>query len=133
VTGEIAEYEAARLLGIELSVVRQAGYDAIRRTRYGEQRLQVKGRCLPAGAKRAQRIGRFDLQQEWDVALLVLLDDSFETTHIYEATRLAIETALSAPGSRARNKRGALAVSKFKSIGTLIWMRGATGAGADHQ
>ena len=32
ITGEIAEYEAARLLDIELSPVRQAGFDAIRRT-----------------------------------------------------------------------------------------------------
>jgi hypothetical protein len=28
VTGEVAEYEAARLLGVELAPVRQAGYDA---------------------------------------------------------------------------------------------------------
>src|ERR1700733_2666846 len=30
VTGEIAEFEAARLLGIQLCRARQAGYDAIR-------------------------------------------------------------------------------------------------------
>jgi hypothetical protein len=31
VTGEIAEYEAARILGLELIFARQAGYDAIER------------------------------------------------------------------------------------------------------
>ena len=29
VTGEVAEYEAARLLGVELGPARQAGYDAV--------------------------------------------------------------------------------------------------------
>ena len=29
--------------------------------------------------------------------------------------------ALTAPGSKARNERGALAVSKFKQIGRQIW------------
>lgn len=32
VTAEVAEYEAARLLGVDLSPVRQSGYDAIRAT-----------------------------------------------------------------------------------------------------
>jgi len=31
ITGEVAEYEAVRLLGLELSAVRQTGYDAVRR------------------------------------------------------------------------------------------------------
>lgn len=29
ITGEVAEYEAARILGVELTPARQAGYDAI--------------------------------------------------------------------------------------------------------
>lgn len=29
ITGEVAEYEAARLLGLELSAARQSGYDAL--------------------------------------------------------------------------------------------------------
>lgn len=45
-TGEIAEYEAARLLGLELAAVRQAGYDAIRRNGNAVERLQIKGRCI---------------------------------------------------------------------------------------
>jgi hypothetical protein len=53
--------------------------------------------------------------------LLVLLDEDFDATAIYEADRAAIEAALLEPGSKARNERGALAVSKFKSIGRKIW------------
>lgn len=121
VTGEVAEYEAVRLLGLELAAVRQAGYDAIRNTANGQQRLQIKGRCILPGSKPGQRLGGIKLDKEWDVVLLVLLDDRFEATAIYEADRPAIEAALLAPGSKSRNERGALAVSKFKSIGRKIW------------
>jgi len=55
--------------------------------------------------------------------LLVLLGENFEATAMYEAPRAAVLNALSAPGSKARNVRGALAVSKFKSIATLRWAR----------
>ncbi len=123
VTGEIAEYEAARLLDIELAAVRQSGFDAIRRKPDGGvQRLQIKGRCILPDSKPGQRVGRIDLAREWDAVLLVLLDENFEASAIYEADRQAVETALSARGSKARNERGALAVSKFKSIGDKIWL-----------
>ena len=52
ITGEIAESEAVRLLGLELAPVRSPGYDVIRRHPDGtEQHLQVKGRVLPATHK----------------------------------------------------------------------------------
>ncbi|MDX6405812.1 MAG: hypothetical protein QOH70_3267 [Blastocatellia bacterium] len=57
---------------------------------------------------------------------MVLLDYEFNATEIYEAQRENVEAALKAPGSKARNVRGALSVSKFKSIGTLRWQRVAS-------
>jgi hypothetical protein len=122
ITGEVAEYEAARLLGVELSPVRQSGYDAIRRQRGRRERVQIKGRVLAAGATRSQRIGGIRLDREWDALLLVLLDERFEATAIYEADRASVENALTVPGSKARNVRGQLTVSKFKSIGKKIWL-----------
>ena len=119
-TGEIAEYEAARILGLELSPARQSGYDAVRHTPEGKQRLQIKGRCVLPGTNRGQRVGRIDSTKEWDAVLLVLLDQDFDATAIYEADRPAVVAALQAPGSRSRNERGALGVSKFKSIGRKI-------------
>lgn len=119
--GEVAEYEAARLLGVELSPPRQAGYDAIREEQGGPKRLQIKGRYIAADSKPGQRVGGIKLDREWDAVLLVLLDADFEATAIYEAERPDVEAALLAPGSRARNERGALAVSKFKSISRRIW------------
>jgi len=123
VTGEIAEYEAVDLLGLELAEVRQAGYDALRRRGKRVERLQIKARRILPGSKPGQRIGTIQLDKKWDAVLLVLLDEDFEATEIYEARRSAVKAALLAPGSKARNERGALSVSKFKSIGRLLWCR----------
>lgn len=121
VTGEVAEYEATRLLNLELADVRQAGYDAVRRVNGRVDRLQIKGRCVLSNGKTGQRIGSIRIDTEWDAVLLVLLNEDFEATAIYEARRPDVVEALTAPGSRARNERGALSVSKFKAIGRHIW------------
>ena len=123
VTGEIAEYEAARILGLELTIARQAGYDALERENGSIRRIQIKGRCLLPNCKPGQRLGSIDVKKEWDAVLMVLLNDDFEATEIYEAPRVALLAALGAPGSKARNERGALGVSKFKSIAKLRWQR----------
>ncbi len=121
-TGEIAEYEAVRILGLELAPVRQSGYDAVRHTPMGQQRLQIKGRCVLPGSKPGQRLGRIDrMNEEWDAVILVLLDEHFDASEIYEADRAAVVAALEEPGSRSRNERGALGISKFKSISRKIW------------
>ena len=57
---------------------------------------------------------------------MVLLDENFDATEIYEASREAVLAALSAPGSRARNDRGAMSVRSFKRIGKLRWARSAS-------
>lgn len=123
ITGEVAEYEAARILGLELTVARQAGYDAIENRDGMARRLQIKGRCLLPGCKPGQRLGSIDIAKDFDSVLLVLLDQNFDAIEIHEAERDAVLVALAAPGSKARNERGALAVSKFKAIGRLRWRR----------
>ena len=123
ITGEVAEYEAARILGVELTPARQAGYDATEIRDGQTVRLQIKGRCVLEGSKPGQRMGSIDVKKEFDAVLLVLLDGEFEATAIYEAPRHAVISALAAPGSKSRNERGALGVSKFKSIGAVRWQR----------
>lgn len=123
ITGEIAEFEAVRLLGLEMAPVRQAGYDAVHRSQLGEKRLQIKGRVIQGGLQSGARMGQIKLDREWDAVLLVLLDENLEAVEIFEADRITVTTALLAPGSRSRNERGALAISKFKSIGRRIWSR----------
>lgn len=121
ITGEIAEFEAARLLDLELVEARQAGYDAIRTENGAKRRLQIKGRCVLPGSKPTQRLGKIDITKEFDGVLLVLMDEGFNATTIYEADREPVIAALKAPGSKARNKRGALGVGKFRSIGRCVW------------
>jgi hypothetical protein len=55
--------------------------------------------------------------------LLVLLDQEFNAFEIHEADREAVLAALAVPGSKAREERNALAVSKFKAISRLRWLR----------
>ena len=99
ITGEVAEYEAARLLGLKLRLAREEGYDGID----GKGRkIQIKGRCLRAG-KQPGLIGRIDRSKPFDAVLLVLLDESFDTISIHEARRQDVLCALAVPGSKSRN------------------------------
>lgn len=123
ITGEVAEYEAERLLGVSLTPARQAGYDATEIVDGKLRTLQIKGRCLPQGCKAGQRLGSIQPQNTWDAVLMVLLDSDFNATEIWEADRSNVLDALAAPGSKARNERGALAITKLKSIGRLRWSR----------
>lgn len=120
VTGEVAELEAARLLGLELAVVRQEGFDATEAVGGVVRRLQIKGRCRQDESENPT-IGAIDRAKPWDAVVLVLLDDYLEAVAIYEAERPAIIAALDAPGSKARNERGALKAKKFLSIGKQRW------------
>jgi hypothetical protein len=119
ITGEVGEYEAARLLDLSLADAREPGFDAVDRA---GRKYQIKSRAIPeARGRKSRSVGQIKLNHEWDAVLLVLLDEQFRPTEIWAAERPVIIKAIQAPGSRARNERGALAVSKFKSIGRLVW------------
>ena len=64
ITGEIAEFEAARILGLELSYARQPGYDAERRSGDHVVKVQIKGRRISKGAKPGQRIGSIRFEHD---------------------------------------------------------------------
>ena len=121
VTGEIAEYEAARLLGLELAEARQSGFDASRRVGSRTQRVEIKGRRVVGALKPGSRVGAIRLDRVWDVVLLVLLDEQFRPTEILEAKRGPIERELTRPGSKARNERGQLSVSQFRRAAKRVW------------
>ena len=118
ITGEIGEYLAAKHLGLELAAARTAGYDA---TNSQGRPVQIKARSMPKGNSLSGRVGSIRLEHKWDVVVLVLMDKLFEPKAIYEADRPAIEAALTRPGSKARNERGSLAITKFISIGRKVW------------
>ena len=120
ITAEIGEFEAARLLKLKLAVAREAGYDALGP---GRRRVQIKARCVPLGKRpHSQKIGAINLKKPWDTVVLVVMDHRFEPLGLYEAPRRKITRALLEPGSRARNERGQLTISKFKAIGEPVWL-----------
>lgn len=122
VTGEIAEYVTAERLGLILAPPRTAGYDAIRETPGGAERIQIKGRAFGSDAKPGQRLGRIKMDAPCDTVMLVLLDNAtLEPREIWEAPYAAVTDRLREPGSRARNERGALAVDDFKRLARRIW------------
>jgi hypothetical protein len=121
VTGEIAEFEAARLLGLTLEGARSPGYDAIR-TRDGEtQTIQIKGRWKRAGAAWG-RVSAINTDKPFDIVMLVLMrSDEYEVHEIWEADRDAVIARLDAPGSKSRNERRSMGVAQFKTIARRVW------------
>lgn len=114
VTGEVAEYVAAETLSLELAPPRTPGYDALRQTRKGQDRVQVKGRAYGKDAKPGQRLGTIKRGSPCDYVLLVLLDnETLDPREMWEAPMSAVDARLAVPGSKARD-RGALGVAEFK-------------------
>jgi len=121
VTGEVGEYEAARLLGLEFAAVRTAGYDLIRVLPGGQkQRLQVKARVLDS-ERSSGRVGSIDIEKEFDLVLLVMLNNDLDAFAIYEAPRDKVVAAIERPGSKSRNERHALGVQQFLALAQRIW------------
>lgn len=118
ITGEIGEFKVAKLLCLKLAPARQEGYDAIDRS---GRKLQIKARCIPDGPPRGQQLGSIKLDHDCEAVLLILMNMRFKPMEIWEASRGKLKTVLEAPGSKARNERRALSVSKFKKIGKCIW------------
>jgi len=78
VTGEIAEFTAARLLGLERSSARNPGYDATKVVEGRAKKLQIKGRCVPEKFYGGQRVSRLSDNADCDFVLLVLLNEDLE-------------------------------------------------------
>ena len=122
ITGEMAELEAAELLGLELSSARQTGYDAIRHRGGREERIQIKGRAVDSGARFKGRCPAIKCGDQFDFVLLVLLDrQTLEPLEIWEATEKAIVERLDALGSKSRNDRRQMGLSQFKTVAERVW------------
>jgi hypothetical protein len=118
ISGEIAEHDAVRLLGLEPKVSEAGGWDAIDPAT-GE-RIQIKSRTIFDESKGGQRVGQLKLNQDWDAVVLVLMDENYEPYEIYQADRSALEAYVD-ESSSSRAKRGALSVARFKIIARLRW------------
>jgi len=123
ISSEIAEFDAAQKLCLELCAERTGGYDAIGKGEREGKRVQIKGRAVFDEKKSGQRIGQLKVEQDWDSVVLVIMDEDYEAVEIYEADKPVVLDALSENKSSNRNKRGAMSLAKFKKIATLAWER----------
>ncbi|OOZ41690.1 hypothetical protein BOW53_02790 [Solemya pervernicosa gill symbiont] len=122
VSSEIALHDACHHLDLELEKEPVSGFDAVGHGKRDGQRVQIKARAIFDEKKGGQRIGQLKLDKEWDLLVLVLLNEDFESFEIYEADRQSIEEALNEnSSSSARSKRGAMSVARFRNIGHLVW------------
>jgi hypothetical protein len=122
ISGEVAEHDAARLLGMKLAAVRAPSADAFMTVGNRDEAIQIKGRAVDPSRKYVGRVSRMKLEPRFDAALLVLMDKStFETLEIWRAEYDAICDRLLAPGSKSRNERFSMGISQFKSIAKRVW------------
>ena len=121
ISAEIARHDACHHLDLETQED-ALGYDAVGLS--GERkdcRFQIKGRAIFDEKKSGQRLGQIKTEQDWDKILLVLMDEDFATTEIYEASRKEILADIDEVGSNNRSKRGAMSVARFKRLAHLVW------------
>jgi hypothetical protein len=122
VTGEVAEYEAAEKLGLLLADARSPYFDAFRDLPDRRERFQIKGRAVAVADKYRGRVPTIKCDGDYDAVLLVLLNkETYDVIEIWRAEREGVKARLETPGSKARNERGSLAISQFKSIAKRVW------------
>ncbi|WP_225784237.1 hypothetical protein [Xenophilus sp. Marseille-Q4582] len=85
VTGELAELQAALLLGLELAPPRCPGVDAYEETPSGRRSLQIKSRRVLGRGYAGERIGKLGSVYPSEAVLLVLVDAGYEVIGIWEA------------------------------------------------
>jgi len=122
ISAEIARHDACTFLNLEPQED-AVGYDALGLS--GERkdlRFQIKGRAIFDEKKGGQRLGQIKVEQNWDKILLVLMNEEFETTEIYQASKEdMLDDIEDASENSSRNKRGAMSVARFKRLAELVW------------
>lgn len=123
ISSEIAEFDAAHLLNLELVRDSAIGYDAIGKGAREGKRIQIKGRAVFDEKKSGARIGHVKAEQAWDLLVLVIMNEEYEPIEIYECDRDTVLAAVDESAGSARNKRGAMSLAKFKAISRLAWTK----------
>ena len=119
VTSEIARYDVAKALELDLIEDLTAGYDAVGKGEREGLKILIKGRVIFEDSHSKPRIGQIKHEAPWDNVVMVLFDENYNPIEMYEATREDMEEALeSKPEKR---KRGAMSVAQFKIISDLVW------------
>ncbi|NOQ82164.1 MAG: hypothetical protein GQ548_06540 [Methylophaga sp.] len=123
VTGEIARFDVAKALNLQLIDDLTLGYDAEGQGERAGLRILIKGRVIFEDSRSSPRIGQINPDGRWDNVVMVLFDDDYLPVEMYEATSEDISTAIKIKKESQNKKRGAMSVAQFKIIGKLVWTR----------
>lgn len=122
ISSEIARHDAARLMNLDLVDDAQLGWDAVGHGPREGKRVQIKGRAVFDESKGGQRVGQLNTEKDWDRVMVVMMNEDYEPTEIWEAEREDILQALNEADSN-RARRGQMSLGKFQIIGHLVWTR----------
>lgn len=122
ISAEIARHDACTYLYLEPEED-AVGYDALGLSEERKDvRFQIKGRAIFDDKKGGQRLGQIKIDQNWDKILLVLMNEDFDTTDIYEASKEDMLNDIGETDDNSnRKKRGAMSVARFKRLAQLVW------------
>ncbi len=130
VSHDLACYDATRYLNLTAPEKPEASVDAISNRNTDSKKYQIKGRVQFSSSKgKQQRIGQLNLEGNWDICLLVLLNENYETEEILSVEKKKINEVI---GDKPINKRGAMTVSQFKVIADTVWVNATQEVDADN-
>jgi len=121
VTGEIARFDVAKALNLQLIDDMTLGYDAKGKGDRAGLRILIKGRVIFEDSRSSPRIGQINPDGRWDNVVIVLFDDEYMPVEMYEASNDDITSAIKTKQDSQNKKRGTMSVAQFKIIGTLVW------------
>lgn len=121
VSAELAKFDAISLLGMRALDEPMCGVDALLDTEQGIERVQIKGRVIFDPRKTGQRVGQLNLDANWDVVLLVIMDENYQCTTIFSMTKAQLLVVLAEQKEGKSKIRGALSVKKFQAIAEQVW------------
>jgi hypothetical protein len=121
VTGEIARFDVAKALNLQLIADLTQGFDAKGLGERAGVRFLIKGRVIFEDSRSTPRIGQINPDGRWDNVVMVLFDDDYLPIEMYEASSDDIKAAHNAKQANQNKKRAAMSVAQFKIIGKLVW------------
>ena len=121
ITGEIARFDVAKALSLDLNDNLTLGYDAIGQGQRDGLKILIKGRVIFEDSHSSPRLGQLNPDGRWDRVVMVLFDDDYMPVEMYEANEEEISSILKGKAESKSKKRGAISVAQFKIISELVW------------
>jgi len=120
---EIAKNDACNFLNLEPINDNNSSFDAIGKGERQGLKALIKGRAIFDPKKSGARIGQLKIDQDWDLLILVLMNEDFDAYEMYEISRQEVIAEIENAAQSNRSKRGAMSIARFKIISHLVWTK----------